>query len=489
MSQKNKPVVAVAVKSFSRLKLLKYPLTLDSYQRPFVWDSKKVQQLIDDLLEYQRQDATAPNYYMGTLLLHRNDDKQCYFVIDGQQRLTSLSVLHYVLKGGSLPKNIEFSYKSAISAKNIQKAKALFAKSAVGKILKQTLSRLEFTVITVDREDLAFTFFDTQNNRGVPLKATDLLKAFHLRAITSEDSIKDEQLQELCAKRWEHVQVKGEAGKQNRSNDFAPELFHYYLWRARNWKGKTVERELHDDVIDTFQAQSIRCTAVDSVTLYPSVGNAFAGSMQLLINDDYRLLPQPLDVSHHAAKLPFTLRQPIHQGVGFFLYAQKYASLINMLLHDENPETEVADFRNFYFSVVCQLSHYLRELYKLAVLMYVDQFGCQQLLRFALHLDHVLGAIRLDKAYIFKEAPLKYLKESAQNLLDIIAGAYRPEEVIDFLKSDQWANEVYASGKVAKIEREKGVQGKYLEALMTYYNKAILEDKHEWMDATITVGA
>src|SRR5690554_827498 len=276
MRQTNKSVVEVAVKSFNSLKHLSYPLKLDSYQRPYVWDNKKIQQLIEDLLEYQNQGSAAPNYYMGILLLHRNDKVPCYFVIDGQQRLTSLSILHYVLEEGALPDNVQFSYKSAISAKNIQKAKDLFAKSAVGKILNQIFSRLEFTVITVDREDLAFTFFDTQNNRGVPLKATDLLKAFHLRAISSENLVKDEQLQELCAKRWEHVQVKGEAGKQNRANDFAPELFHYYLWRARSWKGKTVERESHDDIIETFQARSIKSAAVDSVTLYPSVGNAFA---------------------------------------------------------------------------------------------------------------------------------------------------------------------------------------------------------------------
>jgi len=487
MVLKSKPLVDVVVKSFENLKLLKYPLALDSYQRPYVWNNIKVQQLIDDLLEYQTQGTAAPNYYMGTLLLHRNDEKSRYFVIDGQQRLTSLSILHYVLGSGLIPDNIDFSYKSEISAQNIQKAKAIFENGAADKILKQTLSRLEFTIITVDQEDLAFTFFDTQNNRGVPLKATDLLKAFHLRAISSEDPAKDEQLQELCAKRWEHVQVKGEKGKEHRENDFAPELFHHYLWRSRNWKGKTVERESHDEVIDTFQRRSIRSSSVNTVTLYPGTSNAFAGSMELLSNDDYRLLPQPLDISRHAAKLPFAMRQPIHQGIGFFLYTQKYASLLNMLLHDADPEPDVAQFRSFYFSVVCQLSHYLRELYKLAVLMYVDQFGWQQLLRFALHLDHVFGAIRLDKAYIFKEAPLKYLKEPSQNLLDVIAGAYRPDEVIDFLKMDNWANEIYGQDKVLEIKRGKGVQGKYLDALMTYYDKDNLDNKHEWMDIFVGV--
>jgi hypothetical protein len=478
-------LVNVQVKSFSKLQKLKYPLALDNYQRPYVWKDVKIHQLIDDLLEHQKQGKNRPDYYMGTLLLHRNDDEECYFVIDGQQRLTSLSVLYYVLKGSLLPENIEFSYRSAVSAENIQRAKTLFEKYAEDVIFKSVFSRLEFTVITVEREDLAFTFFDTQNNRGVPLKATDLLKAFHLRAINSEDSELDVQLQELCAKRWEHVQVKGEKGKQNRENDFAPELFHYYLWRARNWKGKRVERESHDDVIAAFQGQSVRSDAVNEVKLYPGTSNAFAGSLALLNNDDYRLFPRALEVSRHAAKLPFTLRQPVHQGIGFFLYAQKYASLINMLFHDDDPEAEVAAFRQFYFDVVSHLSQYLKELYKLAVLMYVDQFGWQQLLRFALHLDHVFGAIRLDKAYIFKEAPLKYLKEPPLNLLDVIAGAYRPEEVIGYLKADIWADSVYKSDKAAKVERGKGVQGKYLNVLLEYYDRDDLGDKLEWMDSKV----
>lgn len=345
-------------------------------------------------------------------------------------------------------------------------------------------------MIKVDREDLAFIFFDTQNNRGVSLKATDLLKAFHLRAIQSDNPVLDNQLQELCAKRWEHVQVQGELGTRNKANDFAPELFHRYLWRARQWKGKSVDYETHDAVINTFQAQSVKVNHVADVPLYPGASNRFASSMSLMANDDYRLVPQEIDISRHAARLPFSIRQPINQGVGFFLYAQKYVSLINMLLHDESPVLEVAKFREFYFSVISKLSLYLQELYRLAVLLYVDQFGWQQLWRFSLYLDHVLGAIRLDKIYIFKEAPLKFLKDPSQkqNLLDVIAGAYRPEEVIEYLKADELANAVYTNSKVAEVVRCVGVKGRYLDALLTYYRKDSLDNKAAWMELHIKSG-
>ena len=58
-------------------------MALDNYQRPYVWDEVKVCQLINDLLEHQQQGVSVPPYYMGTLLLHKNEEKSKYFVIDG----------------------------------------------------------------------------------------------------------------------------------------------------------------------------------------------------------------------------------------------------------------------------------------------------------------------------------------------------------------------------------------------------------------------
>lgn len=87
----------VNVCSFNELRSLGYPLGLDSYQRPYVWDEVKLDQLVDDLLEFQAQPAVL-GYYMGALLLHRSRAMQRLFVIDGQQRLASLSILYHVLR-------------------------------------------------------------------------------------------------------------------------------------------------------------------------------------------------------------------------------------------------------------------------------------------------------------------------------------------------------------------------------------------------------
>ena len=235
----------------------------------------------------------------------------------------------------------------------------------------------------------------------------------------------------------------------------------------------------------TFQKESVPCVkeSVSNIPLYPGVNNRLAANLSLLPSNEFRLDLQSLDMSSSPVTLPFSLRQPIHQGVGFFLYAQKYAALLNQLLHSESPEPEVKAFRCFYNNVMKQTSHYLRELFNLAVLVHVDQFGIEGLLRFALWLDHALGALRLTKA-IYEPAIRKFLKERDQNLLDVIAGAYRPEEVVTFLQSDQLALKSYQAPEVLKLKPGKNVKESYLKAVLKYYNKGSLEAKQHWITET-----
>lgn len=473
--------INVEVCSFQQLIDSGLPLALDNYQRPYVWNQDKVEQLVADMIDFQRL-SQIPDYYMGTLLLHKRrvqNGRRKRFVIDGQQRLTSLAVLYYILHE-ELPERIEFHYRSKLSVINIQQAKKIFSTQAKEQIKTSIFGRLCFTVITVKREDLAFTFFDTQNNRGVPLEPTDLLKAFHLRAINSQNLKLDEQLQRYCASRWENLQKPNqEVG--NKKYDFAPVLFHYYLWRARNWRGqRVVERETHDDILRTFQQQSVSHSDTECVTtipLYPNRHNLLATTLRLQADDSFQLDLKSLKLDANPAELPFSIRQPIHQGVGFFLYAQKYAALLNILLHDETIDLEIKAVRQLREDVMLKTSHYLRELFDLAVLMYVDKFGSQGLLKFALWLEHVLGIIRLEKAYIFKQAPLKFLKEAELNLLDVIAGSYRPEEVLQFLQAEAKKKADSLDNLFAhkKIESGKGVQGIYLQAILTFYGKKSLE--------------
>lgn len=81
---------------------IKKLLTEDSYvipmyQRNYAWADQEINQLIDDVLDYQTKGSNNDNYYIGTLVVYKQKDGS-YEVIDGQQRLTTLSLLAIYLK-------------------------------------------------------------------------------------------------------------------------------------------------------------------------------------------------------------------------------------------------------------------------------------------------------------------------------------------------------------------------------------------------------
>jgi hypothetical protein len=329
---------------------------------------------------------------------------------------------------------------------------------------------------------MAFTFFDTQNNRGVKLNPTDLLKAYHLRAIGNAEYF---NIQVNCASRWEKLQSYNTLFGQKR--DFAAELFHQFLWRARVWRGqRVIYREEDTDVLNEFQKSTLPNESPDTIPLYPNPNNTLGKKLSIRVNQGYTIQPANIESSNNSTHLPFTLRQPINDGLGFFLFSEKYADLVRWLLMDKDvKDCEINAFRNFYNQVWSNISLYLKELFVLSTVMYYDKFGSTKLLEFSLWLDHVLGAIRIEKQYIFKEAPLKFLKESDNNLLDVISQAFRPEEVIQFLKTINHTKDTYQN---EKIERGKGVQGVYKHNVLIYYGKTDFSHKAGWItDAFINV--
>ena len=66
------------------------------YQRPYAWTTEETGTLFDDLYEFYRTE-TADNYFLGTIVLIKEEDKSHADIIDGQQRLTTLTILFSVL--------------------------------------------------------------------------------------------------------------------------------------------------------------------------------------------------------------------------------------------------------------------------------------------------------------------------------------------------------------------------------------------------------
>lgn len=80
------------------------------YQRNYAWEEAEIIQLIEDVLDYQPK---RKRYYIGTLVVsarEREADRAIYEVIDGQQRLTTLSLLVTYLRNQGLSLGVELDW-------------------------------------------------------------------------------------------------------------------------------------------------------------------------------------------------------------------------------------------------------------------------------------------------------------------------------------------------------------------------------------------
>ncbi len=512
--------VEVKIKSFKELMELK--ISIPNFQRSYVWTDKNLEKLLSD---FEESESNKKNeYYMGTILLYANENK--YEIIDGQQRITTLTILYNILY--QFPENFKLEFSSQESINNIIKAKEYF-KTNTSRIenIKTIFEKLKFTIITTTSQDEAFTFFDTQNSRGVKLKAIDLLKSHHLRAIY------DINRQRISAKKWEKIE-NTKLGFIRQNNDFIDELFKYILYRSRVWRGNhknIVNIELSARVQnEKIKYEFEKGNNTNVIQLYPHHKNMFVHSIDIDDDEEEYILDFRWKQYRHKPKdLPFSIRQPISKGLEFFLYVEKYAQIIEFLNSDSR---NIFAYKEFYDEVInnSSFSIYLREFFILAIVCYYDKFEHHRLFEFALWLEYILGAIRIKQSMIVEKTTPKVIRELPYNIIDMILSAYTPVEIIDFLKSIEKfgdSNEailkIYSKddkkiirhlAKLQKLKftsnskvltlqdfqyhwiefckkpiKPKSIRDRYEKSILEYYNQGLelenLEGKRTWIDEKV----
>lgn len=87
------------------------------YQRNYAWGVAEVTQLIQDVADYAKENQND-NYYVGTLVVFPHESENYYETIDGQQRITTLTIIacsicHNYVNGLPWYKsvNISFDYR------------------------------------------------------------------------------------------------------------------------------------------------------------------------------------------------------------------------------------------------------------------------------------------------------------------------------------------------------------------------------------------
>ena len=235
----------------ARLKeLFSCNLTIPDYQRVYCWEDKNVIDLWNNLLEVTKDS----DYHLGAIILQKkktDDGAICYDIIDGQQRLVTLTLILRELKyRGQLPLLLQ-KFESDEARKHIANNKALIHELVENRINGETLAdRLIFSVLVLNEKslDLAYTFFSNQNSKGVPLTDYDLLKAHHLRYL-----VIPEQAEHL-AKRWNLLSSETTAD----GSLLIERALGRHLLRIRKWMRKRGSDEGRERIVkEEFSAAPI----------------------------------------------------------------------------------------------------------------------------------------------------------------------------------------------------------------------------------------
>ena len=79
-----------------------YLIEIPPYQRPYAWGTDQVSELWEDLRAAQERSDTIP-YFLGSIVMIQTDDEKRHELIDGQQRLATLTMLLCVARDLAAP--------------------------------------------------------------------------------------------------------------------------------------------------------------------------------------------------------------------------------------------------------------------------------------------------------------------------------------------------------------------------------------------------
>lgn len=468
-----------------------YTLTVPPYQRPYAWSRKKVETLMNDWMEYLQsaQYDDRIDYYMGTVIVHKDEEERRWNIVDGQQRLTTLLILDYVLNGESSAlvkhqKNIDINVKSNDAKATIESI-TLYAQKKCGaggacRLLQQKdiYSHLRFTVILTDNEDNAFTFFDSQNNRGVQPSAVDVLKAVHLRAIHADD-----ELQHASARLWEDIQNTGHNIFRNPAEQYLNDLIVSGLWRMRTWKGNTFGYSASYESIMHEFSEKPAYSGRNNIKVY-----SVPATYELTVNSKMETFKEHLPAENTPKAYPFTVRQPLYKGICFFTFVKTYHQIAQKLFVEKCDDAEIEKMRRLFRQLYLDTGSttYMSDHFIMLVIFYYDKFASENLYHFALCVDNLIGQWRTDNYFFRKEAMMNAMKKN--NILDIIQISYESDDVVRYLL------ETKMERKHREAPRPNSPIDKYKKANYRYFNQTeqdgcdFTTQKTEWIKEIIENG-
>lgn len=345
------------------LKGVKY--SIDYYQREYKWHEKQIRELMDDLSgkfleEYQPDHPRSkvgdyPHYFLGSIIISKKETVG--YIVDGQQRLTSLTLLLVLLRNLQKDRddkvNVDeliFSEKFAQKSFNLHVEErtpamdALYADggetfnatdraesvqnliarygdletsfpdelraAALPYFVDWLLENVHLVEITAYSDDDAYTIFETMNDRGLSLSPTDMLKGYLLANI-------DEAKRTAANTRWrDRIRALNDAGKEVEADCFKAWLRSQHATKIRERK-KGAKAEDFDRIGTEFH-RWLR-DAADSVGLTQP-------------DDFYRFINRDFDFySRHYLRLIEASQKPV-PGLEHVLYNAQHGFTLQYML-------------------------------------------------------------------------------------------------------------------------------------------------------------
>ncbi|MEM1416315.1 MAG: DUF262 domain-containing protein, partial [Myxococcota bacterium] len=234
---------------------------IDFFQREYAWQEKHLRELLDDLSQrflndydegHERAEVERyGHYFLGPIVVSHKDGLR--YIVDGQQRLTTLTLLLIYLHHASQERedaspvealifsrhygkrsfNLDVASRRACmealfqeqpfdatgedaSVKNLvaryADLEAHFPDSLLGKALPYFIDWLcenvQLVEIQTFSDEDAYTIFETMNDRGRPLSLPDMLKGYLLANVRGEDT--QRRLNELWRRRLQALRESAE---------------------------------------------------------------------------------------------------------------------------------------------------------------------------------------------------------------------------------------------------------------------------------------
>ncbi|MEU6300167.1 DUF262 domain-containing protein [Streptomyces erythrochromogenes] len=289
-----------------------YDFRIPDYQRPYAWQEEQAVQLLTDLAEALDRGTEEP-YFLGSLVLVKGSGQPKAEVIDGQQRLTTLTILWSVLRDLAAEAELREALHKLINQpgdpilgrkpqprlRHRQRDAAFFhtyvqTAGAIGTLialdatalatdaqkavrdntaalhrelegwseerrlgLVRMLGERTFLVVvaTPDLES-AHRIFSVMNSRGLDLSPTDIFKSQIIGALEDPEESAD------CARRWEDAEeVLGR-------DDFADLFLHLRMIYEKKRAERELLKEFPKQVLDRYLPDRARVFVHDVVVPY-----------------------------------------------------------------------------------------------------------------------------------------------------------------------------------------------------------------------------